>query len=164
VHGHALHPVALVDEHRADVELDQHRGVTLQDADVALDASRDDHGRLAGPHLPLGGDQMDLERHRYAPASEPASDRACASASSIPPTKKKACSGRWSYSPSASPLNEEMVSSTGVYLPSIPVNCSATKNGCDRNRWMRRARFTMILSSSDSSSMPRIAMMSCRSL
>jgi hypothetical protein len=27
-------------------------------------------------------------------------------------------------------------------LPGVPVNCSATKNGCDRNRWMRRARAT----------------------
>jgi low temperature requirement protein LtrA len=45
-----------------------------------------------------------------------------------------------------------------------PVNCSATKNGCDRKRWILRARLTMSLSSSESSSMPRIAMMSCSSL
>ena len=40
----------------------------------------------------------------------------------------------------------------------------ATKNGCDRNLWILRARDTASLSSSESSSMPRIAMMSCRSL
>ncbi len=42
---------------------------------------------------------------------------ACATASSMPPTRKNACSGRWSYSPSHSPLNDAIVSSTGVYLP-----------------------------------------------
>ena len=41
---------------------------------------------------------------------------------------------------------------------------TSTKNGCDRNFWILRARDTASLSSSDSSSMPRIAMMSWRSL
>src|ERR1700690_1528296 len=43
-------------------------------------------------------------------------------------------------------------------------NCDATKKGCDRKRWILRARATTSLSSSLSSSMPRMAMMSCRSL
>ena len=73
---------------------------------------------------------------------------------------KNACSGKWSYSPSASFLNASMVSSSGTNEPSRPVNALATKVFCERNRWMRRARLTRILSSSDSSSMPRIAMMS----
>ena len=30
----------------------------------------------------------------------------------------------------------------------MPVNCSATKNGCDRNLWILRARDTVSLSSS----------------
>ena len=47
-----------------------------------------------------------------------------------------------------------------VNMPGCPVNASATKNGCDRNLCILRARATVILSSSDSSSMPRIAMMS----
>ena len=38
------------------------------------------------------------------------------------------------------------------------------ENGCDRNLSILRARATVCLSSSDSSSMPRMAMMSCRSL
>ena len=40
-------------------------------------------------------------------------------ASSMPPTSRNACSGRWSYSPSHRPLNDVIVSSTGVYLPGI---------------------------------------------
>ena len=32
------------------------------------------------------------------------------------------------------------VSAIGTYLPVSPVNCSATKNGCDRNFWILRAR------------------------
>ena len=77
---------------------------------------------------------------------------------------KKACSGRWSTSPSTTIRNERMVSSSGTDTPGMPVKVSATKNGCDKKRWMRRARPTISLSSSDSSSMPRMAMMSCRSL
>ena len=41
---------------------------------------------------------------------------------------------------------------------------SATWNGCDRKRSILRARATVILSSSDNSSMPRMAMMSCSDL
>ena len=47
--------------------------------------------------------------------------------------------------------------------PGVPVNVSATWNGCDRKRWILRARATRALSSSESSSMPRMAMMSWRS-
>ena len=54
--------------------------------------------------------------------------------------------------------------STGTYSPLRPVNTSATKNGWDRNRCTLRARFTVRRSSSDSSSRPRMAMMSCSSL
>ena len=41
---------------------------------------------------------------------------------------------------------------------------SATWKGCDRKRWILRARVTISLSSSESSSMPRMAMMSCSDL
>src|SRR5664280_2112397 len=57
-----------------------------------------------------------------------------------------------------------IVSAICTYRPLRPVNCSATWNGCDRKRSIRRARATTSLSSSDSSSIPRIAMMSWRSL
>ena len=64
-----------------------------QDAEVAVDPAGGDEVGLAGPHLPLGGDQVDLQvGHGYSPPS----DLAFSSASSIPPTLKKACSGRWS--------------------------------------------------------------------
>ena len=61
-------------------------------------------------------------------------------------------------------LKPRMVSFSGTYLPGVPVNTSATWNGCDRKRWILRARATASLSSGDSSSMPRIAMMSRSSL
>lgn len=41
---------------------------------------------------------------------------------------------------------------------------SATEKGCERNRCTRRARFTSVLSSSESSSIPKIEMISCNSL
>ena len=49
-------------------------------------------------------------------------------------------------------------------LPGMPVNTSATWNGWERKRWILRARLTVSLSSSESSSMPRMAMMSCSDL
>ncbi|MNC97578.1 hypothetical protein D3C83_152780 [compost metagenome] len=77
---------------------------------------------------------------------------------------KKACSGRWSNSPATRRSNELIVSSSFTNLPGRPVNCSATEKGCDMKRWVRCARPTIFLSSSLSSSMPRIAMMSWSSL
>jgi len=53
---------------------------------------------------------------------------------------------------------------TFAYVPGEPVKASATKNGCDRKRSILRARWTVCLSSSESSSIPRIAMMSWSSL
>src|SRR5712692_8757231 len=51
-----------------------------------------------------------------------------------------------------------------TYLPSWPVKFFATLNGCERKRWIFLARETASLSSGESSSMPRIAMMSRSSL
>jgi hypothetical protein len=48
----------------------------------------------------------------------------------------------------------------GTSLPWIPVKISATWKGCDMKRWILRARSTVSLSSSESSSMPRMAIMS----
>src|SRR5436190_16936477 len=88
---------------------------------------------------------------------------ACSSACSIAPTYMNACSGRWSHLPSQISSKLRIVSRNGVISPGLPVNTSATKKGCDKNRSMRRARLTTCLSSSLSSSTPRIAMMSCNS-
>src|SRR4029079_14231069 len=166
--------LATIGQHpqRTDRELHEQRRVPTEDPDLAVDAARDQLLNVARPHLPDRCDDVDLDGHRRAPAfgclsaiyAAASICLACSTASSIPPPRKNACSGRWSYSPSHSALNDAIVSSTGVYLPGRPVNCSATKNGCDRNRWILRARETITLSSSASSSIPRIAMMSCRSL
>ena len=45
-------------------------------------------------------------------------------------------------------------------MPDIPVKTSATNMGCERKRWTLRARETVTLSSSESSSSPKMAMMS----
>jgi len=57
-----------------------------------------------------------------------------------------------------------MVSASSTNLPGELVNCSATKKGWDRKRLILRARATTSLSSSDNSSMPRMAMMSFSAL
>ena len=57
-----------------------------------------------------------------------------------------------------SALLGRMPSAVG-YQPTL-----ATENGCERKFWILRARATVSLSSSESSSMPRMAIMSCRSL
>ena len=54
---------------------------------------------------------------------------------------------RWSYSPATTALNELIVSSSGTWTPSEPVNTLATSKGCDRKRWILRARATVSLSS-----------------
>src|SRR6202000_1716873 len=113
----------------------------------------DDHARLAGPERPVRQQQLDVEG-----SHERSSSLAFFSTSSIPPHMKNACSGTWSYLPSVIALNEEMVSSSGTNSPGMPVNCSATYIGCDRKRSIRLARCTVTRSSSDNSSMPRIAM------
>src|SRR3546814_8289700 len=55
--------------------------------------------------------------------------------------------------------SSDLVSSIATNLPGMLVKTSATWNGCDRKRWILRARATVSLSSSLSSSMPRMAMM-----
>ncbi len=54
---------------------------------------------------------------------------------------KKARSGTSSCLPSRISLKPRIDSSTLTYLPGMPVNCSATKNGWDRKRSSLRARF-----------------------
>src|SRR5450755_1574560 len=89
---------------------------------------------------------------------------AASSTSSMPPLRKNACSGTSSCLPSTISWKLRTVSSTFTYLPLTPVNCSATWNGCEKKRWILRARVTVSFWSSLSSSIPRIAIMSCRSL
>src|SRR5439155_4616149 len=148
----------LLDRHRADAERADERRVAGEEGDVALARAGHDHLRLAGPQDPLGRHQVDLQGH------SPCSCLALARAASAPPTLRNACSGKSSRSPVHSRSKDSNVSSTGVVTPGRPVNTSATYIGCDRKRWILRARLTVTRSSSDSSSRPRMAMMSCSSL
>ena len=59
---------------------------------------------------------------------------------SMPPFMKNADSGSSSCSPSMTSRNERTVSSIETYVPGVPVNASATWNGCDRKRSTLRAR------------------------
>jgi hypothetical protein len=77
---------------------------------------------------------------------------------------KNACSGTSSSSPLQRASKLSTVSSIGTKIPFSPVNTSPTKNGWLRNFWILRARATVMRSSSESSSRPRIAMMSWSSL
>src|SRR3712207_8323858 len=43
-------------------------------------------------------------------------------------------SGSSSCLPSSTSRNERTVSAMGTYWPGVPVNCSATWNGCERKR------------------------------
>src|SRR5262249_51954864 len=167
----------------------EHRAMAGQDAEVPVQGLGDHHPGAPGPDLPVRCDQLYPKRHRATSLARPApglgpalpvrvpapardarishwrsSSWALRSTSSIPPVMKNACSGMESYLPAATALNEAMVSLSGTNTPGWPVNCSATNMGCDRNRSIRRARLTVTWSSSDSSSMPRMAMMSCSSL
>eukprot|EP00001_Collodictyon_triciliatum_P179381 31989_6 len=62
------------------------------------------------------------------------------------------------------PLKAAIESASDTNLPGVPVNTSATWKGWDMNFWILRARATVILSSSDNSSIPRMAIISCKFL
>src|SRR5262249_11367054 len=165
--------LAALDAHLADAELADERSPTGQYAEFAVEHwQRHEVGRLV-EYRPLGRHYADLHalavnrRRMCFSHSSPDFDylpafirSACSAASSMAPTYMNAPSGRWSHLPSQISSKERIVSASGVTLPGLFVNASATRNGCDRKRSMRRARFTTCLSSSLNSSMPRIAMMS----
>ena len=110
----------------------------------------------------LGGDEaggkVGIGR---SPTRRPvSSERAFSRTDSTPPTLRNACSGTSSRSPLSRTSKDSTVSAIGTVTPFSPVNTSPTLKGCDRKRWILRARFTVSRSSSDSSSRPRMAMMS----
>src|SRR6185369_16685018 len=148
---------ALPDSQLTHAERGHERRVVGQDPELAL-AAGDRHGiDLARVGEALRRDDLEMEGHQDSSLA------AFSRTSSMVPARKKACSGRVSVLPSRISLNDATVSLTGTYLPALPVKTSPTKNGWLMKRWRRRARATVALSSSDSSSIPRIAMMSCRS-
>ena len=109
-------------------EKGHHRRVTREDADLTVERRGDD------------GIRRPLEQHRFrrddrdGEHDQPCSFLAFSTTSSMPPAMKNACSGRLSNSPATSRSIDEIVSSSFTYLPGIPVNCSATENGCDMKR------------------------------
>src|SRR5699024_3133483 len=130
-----------------------HRGeiiaVAGQDGHVPHDGAAEELLGHAVIGLAAGG--HDLQRktgHAVSPFF------AWATTSSMVPLNRNAASGRPSCLPSRISLKPRMVSFRGTYRPSMPVNCSATVKGWLRKRWILRARLTVILSSSLSSSMP----------
>ena len=118
----------------------EHRLVTGQDADVALDRLGDDVGRLARPHHAVGRDDLDLHRLSHVHSGWARRSRSpgttqplltqpsfCSSdqrrsTSSMPPTLKNACSAMWSTSPSQIIWNDSMVSFSGTVEPGMLVN------------------------------------------
>src|SRR6185437_4325512 len=159
-----------------------------QDADRPHGCARGEHLDLLAEHLSLGSEHFDWElgaRHgllasaghaaprfelkaafqaAFANRATPDHSFVSSSTCSIVPFRKNARSGTSSCLPSMISSKPRIVSAIGTYAPGVPVNCSATKNGWERKRSILRARWTVSLSSSESSSIPRMAMMSCSSL
>ena len=127
--------------------------------------------RLARPEPPLDRDELDvhLSHHRSLvghgqSGTCPRASCGCAPGPRDHRRGRTPAPGTLSNSPLAILSNDSIVSLSGTVEPGWPVNCSATSRFCDRKRSIRRARPTSWRSSSESSSMPRIAMMSCRSV
>src|SRR5262249_4708980 len=116
-----------------DLELNEDRLRSCQGPRISLDAAGALHPAGSGPDASVRAcrrHQVDIDPHALAPSTCMASS----TASSMPLAMKNAFSGSWSVSPTVRPRNDLIVTLIGVYLPYIPVNCSATKNGWDRNR------------------------------
>ena len=124
------HHIALCD--RKDTGLYDHseRRVTSIDANLALCCIELHHIRLFIEKFAVRRHNCKLELLCHSSTSY----LALATTSSIVPAFKKCPSGMSSCFPSMISLKPLIVSVIGTYLPGIPVNCSATWNGCDRNR------------------------------
>lgn len=120
-------PVASQAERTGSEQCD-HRGVTGEDTEIAVERGRADGFDVALEDDTLWRHDRDVQWHYCFSFS------AFATTSSIEPAMKNACSGRLSNSPFTKRSNEEIVSSIVSCLPLMPVNCSATSNGCDMNR------------------------------
>src|SRR6185295_3896976 len=140
-----------------------HRAVAGGNADLSVIERQRDKLRILLQGGIFGRDDDAVEEFGHWGYFFWASFLACSSACSIGPTYMNASSGKWSHLPLQISSKLRMVSATLVYSPLLPVKTSATKNGWERKRSMRRARCTTSLSSSESSSTPRMAMMSCNS-
>src|SRR6202034_2866037 len=164
VDGQVHDAVLLLHADLAGHDLADQRGVTVEDGQPPGRGPQHDGCRLARQQGALRSDDLHPEGAHRHQALSPSSVRAFSRTDSTPPTFKKACSGMLSRSPFTTASKDSTVSSTGTNTPLAPVKTSATKNGCDKKRWIFLARSTVTRSSSESSSRPRIAMMSCSSL
>ena len=104
------------------------RRVSSENTQFPIERGDDDGCRVPFEQCRLGRD------HRNVQHVQPWIFLAFSSTSSAPPAMKNACSGYWSNSPATNRSNDEIVSSSLTYLPLMPVNCSATENGCDIKR------------------------------
>ena len=150
-------------EHARADGRDQRR-MAVQDAEVAFAARHHDHVGLGREKLALGHDQPEGDLgHRLRPP------RPRASWPWRPPPR--------SCRPCRRPLRQVVVLAGDDALEGLDgvleLHEHARRAGedlgdverlADRKRWILRARATTSLSSSDSSSMPRMAMMSCSDL
>ena len=167
---------ALVDARMADAQLAecerrQQRRMARQDAELALAARR------VAPHRPRRRRTVDCAVTMVT-CSVARCDMTCA-----PSLHCYASAARARQRPRSVPAMIEVdlgdvvvlaledlleaanrVLAARLYVPGRPVNASPTMNGCEKNCSILRARATVSLSSSESSSTPRMAMMSCRSL
>src|SRR5215472_11960778 len=114
---------------RAGPEKRDHRCVPGQNTQIAVERGRPNRFHVALEDDALRRHDGDVQCH-YCFANR----SAFATTSSMPPAMKNACSGKWSNSPLIKRSNDEMVSSSLICLPSMPVNCCATVNGWDMNR------------------------------
>src|SRR5271165_4191409 len=162
--GEMLSLAALLVGDFADGQLGDERRVSGQNTDVAsLAGNLHLVGRLVHQQT-FRSDDLELNRVSHTGYAVAFIFSAASSTSSMPPLRKNACSGMSSCLPSTISWKLRTVSSTFTYLPLTPVNCSATWKGCEKKRWILRARETVSFWSSLSSSIPRMAMMSCKSL
>src|ERR1051325_5571433 len=126
--------------HLPDPDLGEERGVIIENLKSAGGSGGGKAYHVAAEEQLRRRDNLQFERLHLHPLLARAAGRAYdasflwrSTTSSIVPAMKKWFSGIWSYSPSTIPLNPLIVSSSFTYLPWRPVNCSETKNGCERN-------------------------------
>ena len=119
--------VALEDFDPSGAQEGHERRVPRKDAHGAVVGRHGDVPGLSGPHASPPVDDLDLHERRVRGHQPCSFSSLChaRSMSSIPPMLKKACSGMWSYSPSARRRKASTVSSTGTVEPSTPVNFTA---------------------------------------
>src|SRR3954453_21776337 len=126
--------------HLADPQRRQQGSVAGEHADLTVGRGQHDFIDFDVDDLPLARDDGEVDLGRKCvghPVPYAASFFICSARSStcsIVPMSRKACSGMSSCFPSTISLKPRIVSAILTYCPLMPVNCSATWNGCERKR------------------------------